>query len=182
MSPSLHVPRVPPLCTCFDIYPLFFNICFYLFIQLCQFLVAELRIFSCGMKTLSCGLWYLVPWPEVEPRLPALGARSLSHWTPGKSLEIYPLYEDTSHSRLGPTLLHYVLSSVQFSRSVVSDSLRPYGLQHARPPCPSPTPGVYSDSCLLSLCPHCVRMSSYELIPSAMTLFPLKFMSGSGEG
>ena len=34
----------------------------------------------------------------------------------------------------------------QFSRSVVSDSLRPHELQHARPPCPSPTPGVYSDS------------------------------------
>ena len=31
---------------------------------------------------------------------------------------------------------------VQFSRSIMSDSLRPYGLQHARPPCPSPTPGV----------------------------------------
>ena len=36
---------------------------------------------------------------------------------------------------------------VQFSRSVVSDSLQPHGLQHARPPCPSPTPGVYSNSC-----------------------------------
>ena len=34
------------------------------------------------------------------------------------------------------------VSSVQFSRSVVSDSLRPHELQHARPPCPSPTPGV----------------------------------------
>ena len=40
--------------------------------------------------------------------------------------------------------------SVQFSRSVVSDSLQPHGLQHARSPCPSPTPGVYSNSCLLS--------------------------------
>ena len=39
------------------------------------------------------------------------------------------------------------ISSVQFSRSVVSDSLRPHESQHARPPCPSPTPGVYSDSC-----------------------------------
>ena len=38
-------------------------------------------------------------------------------------------------------------SSVQFSRSVVSDSLWPHGLQHTRPPCPSPTPGVYSNSC-----------------------------------
>ena len=37
--------------------------------------------------------------------------------------------------------------SVQFSHSVVSDSLQPHGLQHARLPCPSPTPGVYSNSC-----------------------------------
>ena len=37
-------------------------------------------------------------------------------------------------------------SSVQFSCSVVSDSLRPHELQHTRPPCPSPTPGVHSDS------------------------------------
>ena len=41
-------------------------------------------------------------------------------------------------------------SSVQFSHSVVSDSLRPHESQHARPPCPSPTPGVYSNSCPLS--------------------------------
>ena len=37
--------------------------------------------------------------------------------------------------------------SVQFSRSVVSDSLQPHESQHTRPPCPSPTPGVHSDSC-----------------------------------
>ena len=37
-------------------------------------------------------------------------------------------------------------SSVQFSHSVMSDSLQPYESQHARPPCPSPTPGVHSDS------------------------------------
>ena len=42
------------------------------------------------------------------------------------------------------------VSSVQFSRSVVSDSLRPHGLQHIRPPCPSPTPRVYPNSCPLS--------------------------------
>ena len=41
-------------------------------------------------------------------------------------------------------------SSVQFSCSVVSDSLRPHELQHARPPCPSSTPGVHSDSRPLS--------------------------------
>ena len=38
-------------------------------------------------------------------------------------------------------------SSVQFSRSVVSDSLRPHESEHTRPPCSSPTPGVHSDSC-----------------------------------
>ena len=38
------------------------------------------------------------------------------------------------------------IRSVQFSRSVLSDSLQPYELQHTRPPCPSPTPGVHSNS------------------------------------
>jgi len=40
--------------------------------------------------------------------------------------------------------------SVQFSCSVVSDSLRPHESQHARPPCPSPTPGIHPNSCALS--------------------------------
>ena len=45
-------------------------------------------------------------------------------------------------------LLHITsLYSVQFSHSVVSDSLQPHVLQHTRPPCPSPTPGVHSNSC-----------------------------------
>ena len=43
-----------------------------------------------------------------------------------------------------------VISSVQFSHSVVSEFLQRCGSQHARPPCPSPTPGVYSDSRPLS--------------------------------
>ena len=47
---------------------------------------------------------------------------------------------------------HHIISrsldpSLQFSRSVVSDSLQPHESQHARPPCPSPTPRVYSNSC-----------------------------------
>ena len=48
----------------------------------------------------------------------------------------------------GSRFIH--LSSVQFSRSVMSDSLQPHGLQHARPPCPPPTPGVNLNSCPLS--------------------------------
>ena len=49
--------------------------------------------------------------------------------------------------KIQPSILYYVLCiSVQFSRSVVSDSMRPHGPQHARLPCPSPTPGVYPNS------------------------------------
>ena len=49
---------------------------------------------------------------------------------------------------LSPCLfnLYAEFSSVQFSRSVLSDSLRPHESQHSRPPCPSPSPGVHSDS------------------------------------
>ena len=49
----------------------------------------------------------------------------------------------TSKARL---LYSYLEPSVQFSRSVVSNSLRPHESQHARPPCPSPTPRVHSNS------------------------------------
>ena len=44
-----------------------------------------------------------------------------------------------------------ILSSLQFNHSVLSDSLQSHGLQHARPPCPSPTPGVYSNSSIDSV-------------------------------
>ena len=62
-------------------------------------------------------------------------------------------------------------SSVQFSRSVMSDSLRPHGLQHAKPPCPSPVPRVYSNSCPLSQWHHPTISSSHPflLLPS---IFP----------
>ena len=50
---------------------------------------------------------------------------------------------DTVNSNFGYCFLSY---SVQFSHSVVSSSLRPHESQHDRPPCPSPTPGVHSDS------------------------------------
>ena len=51
-------------------------------------------------------------------------------------------------------------SSVQFSHSVVSDSLQPHESQHARPPCPSQTPGVHSNSCPLSRWCHPAISSS----------------------
>ena len=54
-------------------------------------------------------------------------------------------------------------SSVKFSHSVVSDSLRPHESQHARPPCPSPTPGVHPNSCTLSRWSH--PAISYSVVP-----------------
>ena len=56
--------------------------------------------------------------------------------------------------------IHTTISSVQFSCSVVSDSLRPHESQHARPSCPSSTPGVHSNSCLLSRWCHPAIWSS----------------------
>ena len=62
--------------------------------------------------------------------------------------------------------------SFQFSRSVVSDSLRPHGLQHARLPCPSPTPQACSNSC--PLCRWCHPTISFPVTPfsSCLQSFP----------
>ena len=63
------------------------------------------------------------------------------------------------------------ISSVQFSCSAASDSLWPHGLQHARPPCPSPTPGVYSNSCPLSWRCHPAISSSVVPFSSCLQSF-----------
>ena len=69
--------------------------------------------------------------------------------------------------------MHYfsVVSSVQFSISVMSNSLRPHGLQHARPPCPSPTPRVYTNSCPLSRWCHPTIILCHRF-PSQLQSFP----------
>ena len=54
--------------------------------------------------------------------------------------------DDTTLMAESAEELKILFCSVQFSRSIVTDSLRPDESQHARPPCPSPTPGVHSDS------------------------------------
>ena len=63
-------------------------------------------------------------------------------------------------------------SSVQFSRSVVSDSLRLHEPQHARPPCPSPTPGVYPNPCPSSRWCHPTISSSVVPFSSCLQSFP----------
>ena len=68
--------------------------------------------------------------------------------------------------------MSFPFCSVQFSHSVMSESLRPHGLQHARPPCPLPTPGVYSDSCPLSWWCHPTISSSVIPFSSHLQSFP----------
>ena len=74
----------------------------------------------------------------------------------------------------------YIYQSVQFSCSVVSDSLGPYGLQHTRPPCPSPAPGACSNSRHPTMMPsnHAILCHPLPLPPS---IFPSirVFFSGS---
>ena len=64
-----------------------------------------------------------------------------------------------------------IISSVQFSRSVISDSLRPHEPQNTRPPCPSPTPGVYPNSCPLSRWCHLTISSSVIPFSSCLKSF-----------
>ena len=72
----------------------------------------------------------------------------------GKTRDLFKKIRDTKgifHAKMGSIKDRNGMDlTVQFSRSVVSNSLRPHESQHARPPCPSPTPGVYSNSCPLS--------------------------------
>ena len=82
----------------------------------------------------------------------------------------YIQYPVTNHS--GKEYESEYIHTHQFSHSVVSDSLRPHGLQHTRPPCPSPTPEVCSDSCSLSW--WCRPTISSSVIPfsSHLQSFP----------
>ena len=72
---------------------------------------------------------------------------------------------------MNPTKNYKSKESIQFS-SVVSDSLRPHELQHVRPPCPSKTPGVYSNSCPLSWWCHPTTSSSVVPFSSHLQSFP----------
>ena len=79
------------------------------------------------------------------------------------------------------------ISSVHFSHSVVSDCLQPHGLQHSRPPCPSPTLGVYSDSCSLSqwchpiISPPVVSSSCLQSFPASRSFQINQFFATGGE-
>ena len=82
---------------------------------------------------------------------------------------------------------NHILSSVQFSHTIVSDSLQPHGLQHARPLCPSPNPGVYSNSCPLSWWCHptvsssVVPFSHLQSFPASGSFQMSQFFASGGQ-
>ena len=84
--------------------------------------------------------------------------------------EIFKIYQKVTVKTWWPQT--YQSSSVQFSRSVISNSLQPNELQHARPPCPSPTPGVYPNPCPLSWWCHPTISSSVVPFSSCLQSFP----------
>ena len=96
-----------------------------------------------------------LPNPEIKPGSPALQADSLPAELPGK-----------------PQKGAVQFSSVQFSCSVMSNSLQLHGLQHTRPQCPSPTPRVYSNSCPLRQWCHPTNLSSFIPFSSCLISFP----------
>ena len=77
--------------------------------------------------------------------------------------EFIIVYLSAKYLNLSGNFMCIDITDDQISRSVVSDSLRPHESQHARPPCPSPTPGVHSDSCPLSQ--WCHPAISFSVIP-----------------
>ena len=88
---------------------------------------------------------------------------------------------DTTHTFIFNQL------SVQFSCSLTSDSLQPHELQHARPPCPSPSPRVYSDSCPLSQWCHptisssVVPFSHHQSFPASRSFQMSQFFASGGQ-
>ena len=83
------------------------------------------------------------------------------------------MWKKTCVPKVTLTLAGWTLfSSVQFSHSVVSESLRPRKPQHARPPCPSPTPGVHPNPCPSSWWCHPTISSSVVPFSSCLQSFP----------
>ena len=130
-------------------------------------------------------IWSLVPLPFLNPAWTSGSSRFTYCWshalpqTQGRrfgfcvcSLQT-PCVQCSSHCWKGDWLTqHLAPSSVQFSRSVMSNSLPLHGLQHARLPCPSPTPGASSNSCSSSRWCHPTISSSVVPFSSCLQSFP----------
>ena len=111
-------------------------------------------------------IWLQSSWSS--PLQWPLGSCVLSH--PGRGWHRGKLAP--SQRECGTLRAYAPVLSVQFSSSVMSDSLQLHGLQHTRLPCPSPTPRAYSDSCPVSQWGHPTISSSVIPFSSCLQSFP----------
>ena len=129
--------------------------------------LAEYFIFNWYIKKRYLALFSSVQFSSVIQSCPTL-CNPMDCSMPG-------LYVHHQLPEFTQTHIHIWLlksHSVQFSRSVMSDSLWPHGLQHTRPPCPSPTPGVHPNLCPLSRWCHPTISSSVVPFSSCPQSFP----------
>ena len=108
---------------------------------------AKMSLFGIGVRTCVLNCFSRVrllvtPWTVAQETRLSMGFSRQEYWS---GLPFPSPLESAENCNFRPATTAF--SSVQFSHSVVSDSLRPHESQHARPPCPSSTPGVHSDSC-----------------------------------
>ena len=113
------------------------------------------------------------PWMEEPGGLQSMGLQRVRHdWATKYHTQWIRRVNIVKMLTLSKANYRFNVSSAQLSHSVVSDSLWPHGLQHARPPCPSPTPGVYPNSCPLSQWCHPTISSSVVPFSSCLHSFP----------
>ena len=96
-------------------------------------------------KPFLCHPTSVGPYDSLSHHPNSLSSQHSSLWL--SSCIFLPLFIDYVPSHFSCVQNFVILSSDQFSCSVVSDSLRPHESQHTRPPCPSPTPGVHPNPC-----------------------------------
>ena len=144
----------------------------------CHFLLQRMKVkLLCRVRLLA------TPWTAAHQAPLSMGFSRQEYWSgvPLPSLiQCHYLIIKWSIHQDNATMLNTVqVSSFEFSRSVMSDSLWPHESQHTRPPCPSPTPGVHSDSrpssqwCYPAISSSVVPFSSYPQSLPASESFPM---------
>ena len=122
--------------------------------------------------------WIFIGRTDAEAEAPILWSPDMRSWLIGKDPEAGKDWKQKEKGLAEDEMVrqHHWLNSVQFSRSVMSNSLQPHEPQHTRPPCPSPAPGVYPNSCPLSRWCHSPISSSVVPFSPCLQSF---LMSGS---
>ena len=116
----------------------------------CHFLLQCMKVKS-QSESLSYVRPSVTPWTAAFQAPPSMGFSRQEDWSrvplpsPKHSLGCWNRKKIVG--KIKEVRIVWTFSSVQFSRSVMSDSLQPHESKHARPPCPSPAPGVHSNSC-----------------------------------